>query len=70
MGMFIGFLFCIFYEFCYHAKNKDKTKIKAKIKTKCLIGVSNTSHTTHDTKDVVVDGIHSDLGSGSSLNSS
>jgi hypothetical protein len=41
-----------------------------KSKHKRLIGVSNTSHTTHHAKHVVVDGIDSDLGSGSSLNSS
>ena len=33
-----------------------------------LIGVSKTTHTTHDTKDVVVSGIDTNLGSLGSLN--
>jgi hypothetical protein len=33
-----------------------------------LIGVSKTTHTTHDTKDVVVSGIDTNLGSLSTLN--
>ena len=37
-------------------------------KTKCLIGVSKTTHTTHDTKDIVVGSIDTDLGSLGSLN--
>ena len=44
-------------------KNKYK-------KTKCLIGVSKTTHTTHDTKDIVVGSIDTDLGSLGSLNGS
>ena len=27
-----------------------------------LVGVSKTSHTTHDTKDIVVSGVDTDLG--------
>ena len=35
---------------------------------KRLIGVSKTTHTTHDTKDVVVGSIYTDLGSLGTLN--
>jgi len=35
----------------------------------CLIGVSDTRHTTHHTENVVVHGIHTDLGSGGTRNS-
>ena len=35
-----------------------------------LVGVSETSHTTHDTKDVVVSGIDTDLGGLCSTDSS
>ena len=42
-------------------KNKYKN-------TKCLIGVSKTTHTTHDTKDIVVGSIDTDLGSLGTLN--
>ena len=43
-------------------KNKYK-------KTKCLIGVSKTTHTAHDTKDIVVSGIDTNLSGLGSLNS-
>jgi hypothetical protein len=33
-----------------------------------LIGIGNTSHATHDTENVVVNGVYTDLGSGSSSN--
>lgn len=33
-----------------------------------LIRVRDTSHTTHDTEDVVVNGVHTDLGSGGTRN--
>ena len=33
------------------------------IKYKNLIGVCETSHTTHDTKDILVSGVDTDLGS-------
>lgn len=35
-----------------------------KYNVKDLVGVSETSHTTHDTKDIVVSGVDTDLGSG------
>lgn len=35
-----------------------------------LVGVSKTTHTAHDTKDVVVGGIDTNLGSLGSLNCS
>ena len=31
------------------------------MKRKCLIGVSKTTHTTHDAKDIVVSGVDADL---------
>ena len=40
-----------------------------RIMTLRLIGVSKTTHTTHDTKDIVVSGIDTDLGSASTLDS-
>ena len=46
------------------------SKIKGNKKnwTTRLIGVSKTTHTTHDTKDVVVGSIDTDLSSLGSLN--
>ena len=43
------------------------TKIKQKLK--CLVGVGKTSHTTHDTKDIVVSGVDTDLSSFTASNS-
>jgi len=36
---------------------------------KCLVGVGQTSHTTHDTKDIVIGSIDTDLGGLGTLNS-
>jgi len=33
-----------------------------------LVGVSNTSHATHDTEDVVVNSVYADLGGGNTGN--
>ena len=38
-------------------------------KLNTLIGVSKTTHTTHDTEDIVVGSVDTDLGSLGSLNS-
>ena len=35
---------------------------------RCLVGVCETSHTTHDTKDIVVGGVDADLGGSGSTN--